>query len=403
MRQLFIVLTSLTLAACPADQPDPSGDAGNDDTNHRSDVPPASQLSLLDIDPADGPVAGGTTVTLHGTGFVAPMTARFGGSAQVETTVISPTEATVVTPAAPARGTVTVVVSTNDNTAALLSSFTYTGEPPLVIERCHLQFPHVIEDATPGAPITFYGRVKVDGVTGMQQPHPRLYGQLFYGPLDDPTATAAVDATLSADPIALGDGEDEYEATVIPMEEGMYVFGFRFTGDDDPEERTWSYCTLLHDSTELHVHALGSLMVGDVDTIDFCHIWQDTLEDDADPTTQPLVTVEVYEDPTTVDNGGANSDALEVQAAALPPGANPALASLFDVTWNPLPYKALRDGSPNNYEYEGTPYTEATHPPAGSYNVVARVRHTDGAWTYCDIDETADEFRLEAASALTIQ
>ena len=163
------------------------------------------------------------------------------------------------------------------------------------------------------------------------------------------------------------------------------------------EDADWSYCALGADFAPA---SLGALTVGDVDAIDFCHVWQETLDDDADPTTQPIVTVEVYEDPTTVDNGGANSDALEVQAAAIPPVINPAFAS---VTWNPLPYKALRDGSPNNYEYEGTPYTEATHPPAGSYNVVARVRHTDGAWTYCDIDETADEFRLKAASALTIQ
>ena len=46
-----------------------------------------------------GPIAGGTTVTLTGTGFRAGMQVTFGGTAGTGVTVTSATQATVTTPA----------------------------------------------------------------------------------------------------------------------------------------------------------------------------------------------------------------------------------------------------------------------------------------------------------------
>lgn len=277
------------------------------------------------------------------------------------------------------------------------------GEP---VDGCNLQFPHIVDNAVTGATRTFFGRVTEAGITGGATQHPTVLGELFVGPVGaDPSADFSpfnsVPARVSPNAIDTSPDEDEYVAAFAPQSDGEYVFGFRFSADGG---NNWTYCGLQDDESPSNMFAatqLGSLTAaGTPDTIDYCHVWQDTLSDDADGATLPTVTVEVFEDPLTVANGGANSAQLEVEAAAIALEDNPALAS---AAWNPLPYKDLRPGEPNNYEYEGAPYTMATHPPAGTYNVVARVRAVGtSTWTYCDIDEAAASFRLTAASRLTI-
>jgi hypothetical protein len=75
------------------------------------------------IDPANGPEAGGTTVTLTGTGFTAGATVTVGGTAATDVTVVSATEITFVTPAG--TGTGDVVVTTDGGSDTLTDAFTY--------------------------------------------------------------------------------------------------------------------------------------------------------------------------------------------------------------------------------------------------------------------------------------
>lgn len=54
---------------------------------------------LASISPSSGPMAGGTLVTLSGSGFVAGMSVLFGSQPASNVQVQSPTQATCVTPA----------------------------------------------------------------------------------------------------------------------------------------------------------------------------------------------------------------------------------------------------------------------------------------------------------------
>lgn len=275
---------------------------------------------------------------------------------------------------------------------------------PPTPDDCRLQFPQLIEAAAPGTPIAFYGRVIEPGVTGAGT-NPSVVGQLLVGPAGaDPRPDAmgftAIAGTFNPGALNLQADEEEYSAAFTPAAAGTFAVGWRFSVDGGT---TWEYCGLRDGAVS--TPAFEPVKLGFVratapsDEIDFCHIWQDTLSDDAGTSTQPTVTVEVYQGGVTDSN--AMGDALEVEAAALALERNPALDAT--ATWTALPYSRRRPGMPNNYEYEGTPYTAANHPAAGAYNVVVRVREAGtSAWTYCDTDDTAAEFRLESASRLTV-
>jgi hypothetical protein len=104
-----------------------SGEVGSGggllETGGFSGVPAVSGLS-----PAEGPLAGGTTVTITGSNFGSDSVASFGGKA-ASTTVVSATELVATAPAASAAGVVNVTVSTGgtQTRAATANEFAYQG------------------------------------------------------------------------------------------------------------------------------------------------------------------------------------------------------------------------------------------------------------------------------------
>ncbi len=78
------------------------------------------------VSPASGTTAGGTPVTIKGTGFLAGATVAFGGTAATGVTVASSTSITA-TPPAHAAGSVNVVVTNTDGQSGpLTNGYTYT-------------------------------------------------------------------------------------------------------------------------------------------------------------------------------------------------------------------------------------------------------------------------------------
>ena len=75
--------------------------------------------------PNNGPVAGGTAVTITGTNFAAGATVKFGATAATNVVVVSSTSITATTPAG--AGAVTVTVTVNGQSGSLTNGFTYTG------------------------------------------------------------------------------------------------------------------------------------------------------------------------------------------------------------------------------------------------------------------------------------
>ena len=86
--------------------------------------------TLTTVSPNEGPITGGQTVTLAGTDFRAGMQVSFGGATATGLVVVSPTEATVVTPAH-AVGQVDVSVTTPGGPVTLPNGYTYVVLPVL--------------------------------------------------------------------------------------------------------------------------------------------------------------------------------------------------------------------------------------------------------------------------------
>lgn len=73
--------------------------------------------TVTTINPTSGTTAGGTLVTITGTGFIAGATVAFGATSSGAVTVVSGTEITASAPPE-AAGTVTVTVTTAGGTSA---------------------------------------------------------------------------------------------------------------------------------------------------------------------------------------------------------------------------------------------------------------------------------------------
>ena len=86
--------------------------------------------TVMSVTPPSGDSAGGTSVTITGTGFQTGAAVTFGGSAATGVTAVSASEITATTPAH-ADGAVTVVVTNYDGrSGSKANGFTYTTTPP---------------------------------------------------------------------------------------------------------------------------------------------------------------------------------------------------------------------------------------------------------------------------------
>ena len=88
--------------------------------------------TVTSISPTTGTTAGGTSVTITGTGFLAGATVSFGGTAATNVNVVGSTSITATTPAH-ATGAVNVVVTNTDAQAGTLpNGYTYGNPAPTV-------------------------------------------------------------------------------------------------------------------------------------------------------------------------------------------------------------------------------------------------------------------------------
>jgi glucose/arabinose dehydrogenase len=89
--------------------------------------PPAPVIT--GISPSSGPPAGGTSVTITGSGFTGATRVAFGGVAATSFSVVSDTQITAVSPAQ-AAGAHHIVVTGPGGTSALVSADVYSYKPP---------------------------------------------------------------------------------------------------------------------------------------------------------------------------------------------------------------------------------------------------------------------------------
>jgi hypothetical protein len=103
------------------------------------------------VSPNNGPVAGGTAVTITGTNFATGATVTFGSTAATNVAVVSSTSITATTPAGTA-GAVTVTVKVNGQSGSLSNGFTYNAAVAIGFGQVAAATP---QSSTATVPVTY--------------------------------------------------------------------------------------------------------------------------------------------------------------------------------------------------------------------------------------------------------
>ncbi len=82
--------------------------------------------NVSSVSPNSGTIAGGTPVTITGSGFLAGATVKFGGTAATGVTIVNSTSITATTPAHAAGAVSVVVTNTDAQSGTLNNGYTYT-------------------------------------------------------------------------------------------------------------------------------------------------------------------------------------------------------------------------------------------------------------------------------------
>ena len=86
---------------------------------------PVVELSVQSVSPAAGPAAGGTELTIRGSGFAAGSAVTIGGRAAADVSVRGAETITAKTPASTTAGVVDIAVTVNGRTGTLAGGFRY--------------------------------------------------------------------------------------------------------------------------------------------------------------------------------------------------------------------------------------------------------------------------------------
>jgi hypothetical protein len=111
--------------------------SGDTNGNLGSTSPPfilsiVSPPTVTAISPTSGPAAGGTSVTITGTGFTSAALVRFGGTSATSFAVNSDTSISAISPAGTGTIDITVVAAQAASATSAADRFTYTAPPPTV-------------------------------------------------------------------------------------------------------------------------------------------------------------------------------------------------------------------------------------------------------------------------------
>lgn len=256
---------------------------------------------------------------------------------------------------------------------------------------CNLQHPaHAGTVAgVPTEPV--YGRVHVAGCTDGDLRCHGLTVQLGHGdPATDPSASPDgftwVEAAYNAGHVS--DDDDEYQARIVPEEDGTYAYVYRVSGDGG---ETWMYCDADgNDGTAggFSTGTMGELTVADL-AIGWCNLQHPphtTVE--AGTATEPIYG-RVYVAGCT--DGAARCGGV---LAGVGLGGTAEAPSSF--AWTEAAYNAGHI-SDDNDEYAGI----LTPEEAGTYEYAVRFSGDGGeTWTYCDTSGSSDGYSSDDAGVL---
>jgi len=356
-------------------------------------------LALLSVNPAYGPVEGGTLVTLTGRGFQPGAGVSFGASAGTGVEYLSATALRATTPAAPgAPGRVAVrVQNPGGESASLPDGFEYQEAQRPEVGWCGLHHPAATQAAPGTASEPIYGWAWVLGCSEGSAQCGLLQGELGYGAVGADPSQAPQSfqwVTAAYNPGHTGDDNDEYQASLSVPAAGSYAYAYRFSVDGGA---SWAYCDLDGLANGFQAGQLGALTVATQDvTIGWCGLhWPAATSVAPGVSTEPIYG-RVYAAGCT--EGGAHCGALQAELGWGDPAENPSQdPAAFE--WLAAAYNAAHADDDNDE------YLAALTPPAeGLFAYVYRFSADGGAsWTYCDRNGSADGFQRAEMGSLTVQ
>lgn len=397
---VLIITATLTLTACSDDNSNNgtsnngtnngTADAGDDGgyTDAPSDADGDSQMAfeVESIQPTKGALAGGTQVTISGTGFANGAKVFFGGT-EAEVSDTTQYRIDAKTPPGAEAGTVDVVVENYDGERKTLTDgFEYVEEGPnLTVGWCTIQHPMELSVTAGTATEDIFGRVYVEGCTDGDTECEVIDAQLGYGdPTVDPTQDSSgytwVPATYNADHTA--DDNDEFQANFTPTAVGPLHYAYRFSVDGGT---TWTYCDRNGSEDGFSLDDAGDVTVEEDTTtptveIGWCRLqWPESTTTTAGSDTENIYG-RVYSDGCT--DGDAECTEISAQVGFGPSDGDPT-SDAGAYTWVDATYNAGHT-SDNNDEFQAvlSPQTE------GTYTYAYRFSGDGGTtWTYCDFDD----------------
>lgn len=232
-----------------------------------------------------------------------------------------------------------------------------------------------------------FGQVYQPGVTDQTGAGADLEGALGYGAAgSDPATWTWAAAAFNRD--SGGGANDEFMATLPNPGEGAYKFAFRFrhgTGD-------WTYCDAdgLANGGFTEDQA-GSLTVLPL-AIDSCQLQHPPTLTSLQGRPTDAVYGRVFAQGVT-DGTGAGAG-IDADLGYGPPGVAPSDAAWI---WGAGTFNVDVTGGGDEYQ------ASLVGPAPGSYRYAWRFRLGGGAWTYCDLDGSANGFQDAQAGQLTAE
>lgn len=418
----FFAVIALFACACGTDadentdpEPDTAVDTGTEpapDTSTDETGTDGEQtgLQVSAVQPPDGPVDGGTSVAVSGTGFESGATVYFGDREAADISVVSDFQIEATTPSSETAGQVDVRVELDDATTATLSDgFEYTGDPGPEVETgwCTLQFPSSLTGTVGVETDPIFGRVYVEGCTDGEQHCEQVEAELGLGdPTTDPSETPEAFDWLEAgyNPDHTSDNNDEYQAPFTPQEAGTLAYVYRFKL---PEESNWSYCDLDGSSNGFQTDQMGELVVEEDSTpeveVGWCNLQYPPSITVEEGNETPTVYGRVYVEECTRDDTDGRVECNPVSGQVgwgptdVDPSARPSDYQWVDASYNDQFPSADQDS--NNDEHQAT----LTPDMSGEFNYVFRFSGNGGdSWTYCD-QEGSPPFSTDKLGTLNVE
>ena len=216
-----------------------------------TDVKP-DELSITGIQPNQGPVEGGTAVTISGTGFKAGVSVKFGDADAADVAVVDSKQLTCATPAHVAGKVDVVLKNTDDKVATLSQGFEFIEEiKPVTIEDAVLMAPLTLktEQAVPTKKLSAKVKVK-------NGDHNTIQAQCGWGPEGSDPSTDNTWQFINATYENADSGYEVYNAILMIASPGKYAFTFRFKGDGD-----WVYADSTGTVDGFDAAKLGTLTI----------------------------------------------------------------------------------------------------------------------------------------------